>query len=84
MYQESSQQTTVECYSGSRHPDRPKAFRWQGKRLEIDEVELQWCSQGAAYDSPTLYHYQVRTAAGRFHLVYDSEKDVWSIEHGEP
>lgn len=69
----------VECYAGRHYPDRPVAFRWEGKRVEVEEVERQWRSQEAGYDSPILYHYQVRTAEGRFHLVYDSEEDVWEI-----
>jgi len=73
----------VECYAGRHYPDRPLAFRWQGRRLEVEEVERQWRTQGVAYSSPILYHYQVRTAEGRFHLAYDSETDIWDIHYGE-
>ncbi len=72
----------VECYAGRNYPDRPVAFQWEGRRLEVEGVERQWRTQGVSYDSPLLYHYQVRTAEGRFHLVYDSAKDRWDIRHG--
>ncbi len=69
----------VECYAGRHYPDRPLAFQWQGKRLEVEEVEHQWRAQEAAYGSPILYHYRVRTIEGRFHLVYDSKNDDWQV-----
>ncbi|HEX2924185.1 MAG TPA: DUF6504 family protein [Chloroflexota bacterium] len=69
----------VECHAGRHYPDRPLAFRWQGRRLEVEEVERQWRSQGEARSSPILYHYIVRTAEGRFHLTYDSNSDTWEI-----
>ena len=72
-------ESLVECYAGRHYPDRPLAFRWQGRRIEVEVVEMQWRSQGVAYDSPILYHYQVKTAEGQFHLVYDSEKESWDI-----
>ncbi len=69
----------VECHAGRHYPDRPLAFRWEGHRLEVEEVERQWRSQEAARSSPILYHYLVRTAEGRFHLTYDSDADCWQI-----
>lgn len=72
-------ETTVECYAGRHYPDRPVAFYREGRRLEVEEVERQWRTQGVAYSSPVLYHYQVRTAEGCFHLVYDSSADKWQV-----
>jgi len=69
----------VECHAGRHYPDRPLAFQWHGKRLEVEEVERQWRSQEAARTSPILYHYLVHTAEGRFHLTYDSISDTWEI-----
>ena len=39
----------------------------------------QWRTQGVSYDSPTRYHYRVRTAEGRFDLVYNVQADSWSV-----
>lgn len=72
-----SYDTKVECFTGRHYPDRPVAFQWEGQRLEVEEVERRWRTQEASYSSPILYHYAVRTARGRFHLVYDTDKDVW-------
>jgi hypothetical protein len=70
----------VECYAGRHYPDRPTAFQWESERLEVEEVERRWRTQGVAYDSSILYHYRVRTAVGLFHLTYDSDRDTWQIE----
>ncbi len=70
----------VECHAGRHYPDRPLAFQWQGRRLEVEEVEQQWRAQEAAYGCPILYHYRVRTAEGRFHLIYDSNDDDWQVQ----
>ncbi|MGI5837352.1 MAG: DUF6504 family protein [Chloroflexota bacterium] len=75
----SEYETTVECYAGRHYPDRPLAFRWEGRRLEVEEVECQWRSQGVARSSPILYHYEVRTAEGCFHLIYNSSADLWEV-----
>ncbi len=75
-----SHTTKVECYAGRHYPDRPLAFQWEGRRLEVEEVEQQWRAQEAAYGSPIFYHYRVRTTEGRFHLVYDSKNDDWQIQ----
>ena len=74
-----SHTTKVECHAGRHYPDRPLAFQWQGRRLEVEEVEQQWRSQEAAYGSSILHHYRVRTAEGRFHLTYDSKNDDWQV-----
>ncbi|HEX9015334.1 MAG TPA: hypothetical protein VF960_04945 [Chloroflexota bacterium] len=69
----------VECYAGRHYPQRPKALWWEGERLEIDETERHWRSQGTRYSDPTLYHYYVRTARGSFHLIYDTTQDEWQV-----
>jgi hypothetical protein len=69
----------VECRAGRHYPDRPVAFRWEDRRVEVDDVEHQWRTQGVSYDSPTRYHYRVRTAEGRFDLVYNVQADSWSV-----
>jgi hypothetical protein len=70
----------VECRAGRHYPDRPLAFRWEDRRLEVDDLERQWRStKGVSYDSPTLYHYRVTTAEGRFDLVYNVQADSWSV-----
>lgn len=67
----------VECYAGRHYPQRPKALWWEGKRLEIEETERHWRSQGVSYSDPILYHYIVKTQQGRFHLTYDLSQEEW-------
>ena len=70
----------VECYAGRHYPDRPVAFQWEGRRLEVVEVERQWRTTGVDRKSAVLYHYRVRTERGRFHLIFDCQEDTWQVE----
>lgn len=65
--------SAVECYAGYRYPERPRALRWEGERLEVAEVERRWRTlSGPAF--------RVRTRDGRrFTLAYDEAADVWNI-----
>jgi hypothetical protein len=73
----------VECYSGRHYPERPRALWWEAARLEVEETERHWRSQGVAYSDPILYHYMVRTAHGHFHLIYDTDQEKWSATRSE-
>ncbi len=74
---------SVECYAGSRYPERPRALWWEGERLEVEGIERHWRTQGVAHRDPILYHYQVRTAQGGFHLIYDTDDETWSATRSE-
>lgn len=64
----------VECYAGYRYPERPRAFLWEGERVEVTEVERQWRTP----IGPTFY---VRTLDGRhFTLTYDEAADTWDVQ----
>ena len=64
----------VECYSGGEYAERPRALSWQGRRLEIIEIEGRWLT-------PAGKRFRVRTEDGRrFELFYDIETDSWSID----
>jgi hypothetical protein len=63
----------VECYASSRYPERPRAFLWEGERLEVAEVERQW-------RTPTGPVFRVHAADGRrFTLAYDEAAGSWDI-----
>ncbi|MBN1402316.1 MAG: hypothetical protein JXA74_15860 [Anaerolineae bacterium] len=67
-------QTQVECYAGTRYPERPRAFVWQGERLAVERVEREWRVPGGLA-------FLVRAADGRsFTLTYREAQDCWSIE----
>jgi hypothetical protein len=67
-------ETSVECYASTRYPERPRAFLWEGERLEVVEVERQW-------RTPTGPAFRVRTVEGRtFTLAYDEAADTWDVQ----
>jgi hypothetical protein len=65
--------TVVECYAGTRYPERPRAFRWEGERLKVVEVECRYCT-------PRGLLFRVRTSDSRcFSLFYDEALDAWEV-----
>ena len=64
----------VSCYAGSRYPERPRAFLWEGQWLEVAEVERRWRTP----DGPV---FRVRSSDGRrFALAYEEAGDNWIVE----
>lgn len=63
----------VECYAGSRYPERPRALLVDGRRLPVEEVEAQ-------ARTPGQLRFRVRVSDGRrFSLVYDQVQDAWDV-----
>jgi len=63
----------VECYAGYRYPERPRAFLWEGVRVEVETIEREW-------HTPVGLAFCVRIAGGRrFILAYDEAADVWDV-----
>ena len=63
----------VECYAGYTYPQRPRAFWWQQRRLEVTAV----IAEAALPDGK---RFVVATAAdGTFELEYDLPADRWTI-----
>ena len=70
--------TVVECYAGTRYPERPRAFLWEGERVMVEAVEHQW-------RTPAGPVFRVRAANGaakgrRFTLAYDEAADAWDVQ----
>jgi len=65
--------TQVECYSGSEYAEYPRAFDWQGQRLQVDEV-LQ------RRRTPPGKAFRVLAADGRvYDLCYDEMSQAWQV-----
>jgi hypothetical protein len=65
--------TVVECYAGTRYPERPRAFLWEGDRVEVAEIERR-------YSTPHGMAFRARTVDGRrFSLFYDEALDAWDV-----
>jgi hypothetical protein len=63
----------VECYAGSRYPERPRAFTWAGQRLEIAAVVHEWRTPaGPVFDVST-------TDGRRVILSYEEAADAWKV-----
>jgi len=64
----------IECYSGSGYGERPRAFTWQGHRLEVAEVlERRRAPEGKVF--------RVRSSEGQlFELFYQEDSDEWRIQ----
>lgn len=63
----------VRCYAGAGYPERPRAFLWEQRWLEVEEVEARW-------RTPVGPAFRVRTADGqRFTLTYHPASDIWVI-----
>jgi hypothetical protein len=64
---------SVECYSGVEYPERPTAIFYQGRRLEIAQVQQAW-------RIPEGKRFRVQTADKQvFELVYKDCEDDWLI-----
>jgi hypothetical protein len=63
----------VECHSGFAYADRPVALTWEGQRLEIIQIVVEW-------RTPQEKHFQVRTNDKRiFHIIYHEIENEWKI-----
>ncbi len=63
----------VYCHSGVEYAERPIAFEWEGKRLEIAEILASW-------RLPDGKLFRVKTAEGCiFELTYAALEDQWRI-----
>jgi hypothetical protein len=63
----------VECYAGSRYPERPQAFIWDGQRLEVATIVRQWRTPaGPVFDVST-------TDSRRFLLSFAEAADAWQV-----
>ena len=69
-----------ECYSGYKVNERPVAFTFQERRLEIAEIMDRWYDGGIDASRPKIDYFKVRTSDGQvFLLRYLSLFDAWSI-----
>jgi hypothetical protein len=64
----------VECYSGSRYAERPRAFYYEDRRWQVVDVLR-------TEQHPGRRLFTVRTLEGDlFNLIYDEAFDRWRIE----
>ena len=71
----------VECYSGYKAVERPLAFTFRGRRLQIATVVDRWYEGGVEPGRPEVNYFRVRTVDGEvFLLRYLALFDVWTVQ----
>ena len=63
----------VECYAGSKYPERPTAFESALGQFEVESILSQW-------RFPDSIGFRVKTTtADFFELIYREADDAWDI-----
>jgi len=71
---------TVECYSGYKADEYPRAFTLENKRYEIKEVIDRWYQGYLNPEFPEANYFRIETACGnRFLLKHDLKNDKWYV-----
>jgi hypothetical protein len=65
--------TRVRCYAGARYPERPVAFEWEGRWLDIAELA------GQARTPEGLLFDVLAEDGRRYRLAWHAETDEWAI-----
>lgn len=69
-----NESSLVECYSGTRHAERPLAVHVRGQRLVVKRVLRQW-------QAPMGPGFDVQVMDGRrFRVQFDEAADRWLVE----
>lgn len=68
------EQVEVNLYSGHTYAERPRAFRWRGEEVAVEEVLAAW-------REPAGPAFRLRTPRGTFTLAYDEAADCWWLRH---
>ena len=63
----------VRCYAGASYPERPVAFEWEGRWLEVVELLRQ-----ARTPEGLLFEAKAEDG-GRYRLAWDAITDEWVI-----
>lgn len=62
----------VECYSGYRGEETPRAFTLGDQRIVVDEVLDQWLA-------PDHRYFKVRSASHVYILRHDAQAEAWEL-----
>lgn len=70
----------VECHAGYKADEAPRAFTWNERRLEIEEVVDRWYEGGLDPARPSSNYFKVRIAGGREYILkQDSASAAWFL-----
>ncbi len=72
--------TSVEAYAGYKADETPRAFTWEGRRIEVAEVVDRWYEAGRDPARPAASYFKVRGTDGwRCLLRQDHESRRWYV-----
>jgi len=75
-----SDRPKVDCYSGFRGEESPRAVRRGAGRELITEILEQWIEAGPEPGGPALRCFQVRLESGRvMELALDEATGEWTV-----
>ncbi len=64
---------TVHAYAGSRYPERPRSFEWEGQRRRVERVLAEW-------RTPEAHCFRVRCVDGAlFEMCYRPKDEAWDL-----
>lgn len=70
----------VECYTGYKANETPRAFTWKGERYRIVEIRDRWYEGGISRRSVKLDYYKVLAEDGRDYILrYHTLFDKWAL-----
>jgi hypothetical protein len=73
----------VECLSGYKVNERPVAFTYRGRRLNIVGIVDRWYQGNADSRQPVLDYFKVRTTEGvEYILRYNGLFNAWAVAVG--
>jgi hypothetical protein len=75
----------VDCYSGYRADETPRALSWGGRRLAVLEVLDRWYQGEVDPQAPSADYFKVLTEDGKRHIIkHERVSHVWCLVSEEP
>jgi hypothetical protein len=70
----------VECYSGVRAEEAPRALFWADRRLEVEEILDRWYQGSLDPAVPAADYFRVRTRQGETYLLrHERAAHAWFL-----
>jgi hypothetical protein len=74
------EEAAVECYAGYKGEETPRAFFYQGRRMEILEILDRWYEGGVDPAGITHDYFKVKTAEGAVFLLRHTPRfRAWTV-----
>lgn len=74
----------VECYSGYKADEQPRAVHLAGERLEVDGIVDRWYQGGTAPGEPAAAYYKLRVGLRTLVVKHDRQQHAWFLMAESP